>query len=87
MGLKLPFAYFTAFAEKAKELPVMEGRVIKEDTHTGFEKNQTQIEDGETACDLYHLDIRTGFTQASTEQLFVSLQGVLERTRELCLSH
>ena len=65
----------------------MEGRVIKEDTHTGFEKHQTQIQDGEIACDLYHLDIRTGFPQASMEQLFVNLQQVLERTRELCLSY
>ena len=76
------FAYLTAFAKKADELPVMGGGGGDQrgHIHTGFEKHQTRIQDGETACDLYHLDIRTGFPQASTEQLFINLQEVLERT-------
>lgn len=39
MGLKLTFAYLTAFAKKSDELPVMEGKVIKEDTYTQVLRN------------------------------------------------
>ena len=75
------FAFLTDFAKKADELPVMEGEGYQRGhIHTGFEKHQTRIQDGDTACDFYHLDIRTGFPQASAEQLFINLQEVLERT-------